>query len=517
MFMDVTDKDQTLTCSVASNIQLTTLTDSKPDSKSFSKKSEDGKVNTALPATSMENIETNVTSSSGTAEKEVNVIMRNATNKRREPIVVFIGHSDREELSKDESSELPKFTSSPFLGLHPEIRSSNRQENDHVMFPGVMGYYGIASHKTVRIPEYHGTVTSLDRDEDEISTALGTSSTEITHPKENGLALQQKDTEIGTFALLEEPQSTLRNETLSDLVDSTNQTTNFNSEKADERNEDVKIVVDTLILSNDTKEDLRICPNHPQTGGSSFNKVHIGVCMKDGERLGLRIDDLPSLTTQYQDITFLRGSTAKKSRSRWMTKLVKDESTHAFYLTGFNQSGTEYCSKKTSPSVDSSWFIARLWNRGLVSVGLRKPSSVPRQTAKRPQYQRLAAVQISMFEICMTETNQTGPETLCCTKKAAKESCQTKSETFTTKLWIKGMEFVGWIRSNETREKAWNLGNFYLTKFLTKMMNWTWQDTFDMMTMILATECCYTAMYLAIPLIINIIKRFIRMLIRKWR
>ena len=69
----------------------------------------------------------------------------------------------------------------------------------------------------------------------------------------------------------------------------------------------------------------------------------------------------------------------------------------------------EYCSKKTSPSVDSSWFIARLWNRGLVSVGLRKPSSVPRQTAKRPQYQRLAAVQISMFEICITETNQTGP------------------------------------------------------------------------------------------------------------
>ena len=338
MFIDVTDKDQTLTCPVATSIQLMTLTDSKPDSKSFSKKSEDGKVNTTLPATSLENIEINVTASSGKAEREVNDIMGNGTNKRREPVVVFIGHCDSQELSKDESSEIPKFTSSSFFGLHPEIRSSNRQENDDVMFLGVMGDYGIASHKTV--PEYHGTVTSLDRDEDEISTALGTSSTEITHPKENGLALQQKDTEIGTFALLEEPQSTLRNETLSDLVDSTNQTTNFNSEKADERNEDVKIVVDTLILSNDTKEDLRICPNHPQTGGSSFNKVHSGVCMKDGERLGLRIDDLPSLTTQYQDITFLRGSTAKKSRSRWMTKLVKDESTHAFYLTGFNQSGT---------------------------------------------------------------------------------------------------------------------------------------------------------------------------------
>ena len=69
----------------------------------------------------------------------------------------------------------------------------------------------------------------------------------------------------------------------------------------------------------------------------------------------------------------------------------------------------ECCSKKTSPSVDSSWFITRLWNRGLVSVGLRKPSSVPRKTAKRPQYQGLADVPVNVFEICMTEINQTGP------------------------------------------------------------------------------------------------------------
>ena len=340
--MDITDKDQA-TCPVASSIQLMTLTDSKPDSKSLTiKKSEDGKFNTTLPAKSLENRETYVTVSSGKAEKEVNDIMENETNKRREPIVVFIGHSDSEEvhLSKGESSELPKFTSPSFFGLHPEIRSSNRQENDDVMFLGVMGYHGMASHKTVRIPEYHDTVTRLDLEEDEISTALGTSSTEKTHPKENGLALQPKDTEIRTFAPLDEPQSTLRNETLSDLVDTKNQTTNFNSEKGDERNENVKMVTDTLMSSNNTKEDLSICPNQPLTGGSWLNKVHSGVCMKDGERLGLRIDDLPFPTTQYQDITFLRGPTAKKSRSRWMAKLVKDESTHAFHLTGFNQSGT---------------------------------------------------------------------------------------------------------------------------------------------------------------------------------
>ena len=91
-------------------IQLTTLTDRKSDSKSLSKKSEnftaeDGKVNITLPATSLENRETNVTASPGKDEREVNEIME---NKRREPVVVSIGHSDCEELPKDESSELPK-------------------------------------------------------------------------------------------------------------------------------------------------------------------------------------------------------------------------------------------------------------------------------------------------------------------------------------------------------------------------------------------------------------------------
>ena len=167
--------------------QLMTLTYSTPDSKSLSKKSdnvtaEDGKVNTTLPATSPENREIYVTVSSGKAEREVNDIMENRTNKRHEPIVVFIGHSDSEELGKDKSSELPKFTSLSFSGLHPEIRSSKRQENDDVMFLGdtdqyvsvdildkiwpdtplefaAMGYYRVALHKTV--PENRNTVTRL--------------------------------------------------------------------------------------------------------------------------------------------------------------------------------------------------------------------------------------------------------------------------------------------------------------------------------------------------------------------
>ena len=52
-----------------------------------------------------------------------------------------------------------------------------------------MGYYGMALHKTV--PKNRNTVTSLDREENEISTALGGSSNEKTYAKElNRLALQ---------------------------------------------------------------------------------------------------------------------------------------------------------------------------------------------------------------------------------------------------------------------------------------------------------------------------------------
>ena len=61
-----------------------------------------------------------------------------------------------------------------------------------------MRYYGMDLHKTV--PENCNTVTRLDRAEDEISTTLGRSANEKNYAKElNRLALQQKDTEIGTF------------------------------------------------------------------------------------------------------------------------------------------------------------------------------------------------------------------------------------------------------------------------------------------------------------------------------
>ena len=74
------------------------------------------------------------------------------------------------------------------------------------------------------------------------------------------------------LALLDEPQSTLKNETLSDLVDETNQANNL-SEKVDERSVNFKIVIGTLTSSNDTKGDLTICPNQPQTGGSLLKRI----------------------------------------------------------------------------------------------------------------------------------------------------------------------------------------------------------------------------------------------------
>ena len=52
-----------------------------------------------------------------------------------------------------------------------------------------MGYYGMALHKTV--PENRNTVTRLDREEDEIFTALRRSANEKTYAKDlNRPALQ---------------------------------------------------------------------------------------------------------------------------------------------------------------------------------------------------------------------------------------------------------------------------------------------------------------------------------------
>ena len=49
-----------------------------------------------------------------------------------------MGHSYSESKGK---SELPKFTALPFFGLHSEIRSSKRHENDDVMFLGDTDQY----------------------------------------------------------------------------------------------------------------------------------------------------------------------------------------------------------------------------------------------------------------------------------------------------------------------------------------------------------------------------------------
>ena len=109
------------------------------------------------------------------------------------------------------------------------------------------------------------------------------------------------------------------------MVDPTNQITN-RSEKAVERSENVKMVIGTLISSN---ED--------QTGACPLKKVHSGVFTKKQEHLDAHINNLPSPTTSYQDILFLRGSVTKKSQSRWMTKQVINKSVTC--LTGLNQSG----------------------------------------------------------------------------------------------------------------------------------------------------------------------------------
>ena len=127
--LDFTDSDQT-TSPVASCVYLMTLPDSEVlYAKSHSIKAEDGKVNTALPATKLKK-QTNDTVFPGTAQNMVTNIKEKGPSKRREPIVVFIGHPDSEETSEIELPDLPKFVSSPFFGLNPEICLPHEQEND---------------------------------------------------------------------------------------------------------------------------------------------------------------------------------------------------------------------------------------------------------------------------------------------------------------------------------------------------------------------------------------------------
>ena len=72
------------------------------------------------------------------------------------------------------------------------------------------------------------------------------------------------------------------------------------------------MVIGRLISSNDTKGGIKIRPNQPQRNGSPLKKIDSGVYMKEREKLILRIDHLPSLTSQYQDISFLRGSNCQE-------------------------------------------------------------------------------------------------------------------------------------------------------------------------------------------------------------
>ena len=62
------------------------------------------------------------------------------------------------------------------------------------------------------------------------------------------------------------------------------------------------MVIGRLISSNDTREDLKIRPNLAQRNGFPLKKDDSGVYMKERKKLILRIDHLPSLTSQYTKI-----------------------------------------------------------------------------------------------------------------------------------------------------------------------------------------------------------------------
>jgi len=89
--------------------------------------------------------------------------------------------------------------------------------------------------------------------------------------------------------------------------------------------------------------------------------------------------------------------------------------------------------------------------------------------------------------MCGLNSKATGLET---------KFCPAESQWFTTKLWNKGVVTVQWLKSNETQEKVCNMTKYYWTSLQTMLINWTWQDTFDVMITIWLADYCLMALYL---------------------
>ena len=349
--------DAETTCPVTSSIHLLTLNDSNPLSrKSQNVTTEGSEVITSVSASHLEN-ETNDSVSLGT-QHTVTDVKENRPSKRREPIVVFMGHCD----SKDERPEpLPEFATVDFFSSNPKIASASllqwedddsmlpdnvdiddlQDEDDYMHWPespfpkfATVSYYGVDPLKPV----------SEDLDETDSLDSNGnpsvpkTSLFEENHFKEKHESWPLKYSAIGPPVLLEKGNTStaVDKETLPNPVNARSHTIQH-IKNTDECNEDVERSDVTNIPSNVTvsNEHLKMCPKNPVDSGYRVHGDDNGVCIKEHENPDLSISDLPTMNSLTREDTPLQVTPAKKAENKWKAKMVIGE----FCLAGLNNSG----------------------------------------------------------------------------------------------------------------------------------------------------------------------------------
>ncbi|XP_044172283.1 uncharacterized protein LOC122956663 [Acropora millepora] len=98
------------------------------------------------------------------------------------------------------------------------------------------------------------------------------------------------------------------------------------------------------------------------------------------------------------------------------------------------------------------------------------------------------------MEICMAGSDKTGPESLFCPLNPSQRSSES-APWLTMNMHNKIVDITRWITSNDILLKACNFTSYYWASFETILINWTWQDSFDVMIAFWITDYCFMALY----------------------
>ena len=202
------------------------------------------------------------------------------SSKRREPIVVFMGHHK----SEDELSELlPEFITVDYFGSNPEIVSTSplqRESEEHM---------SSSSIDTVDLKEEYDFVSWPNSTPEFVPAEYYG----MVQSKENNESWPLKNSEIVTLVRVNE-ENTLStpvgNESLPDITDLGNHTASH-VEKTGKCNEDVNV---SETPSSGTVYQ-SVCPNQPVDAGYWIQEADIGVCTEEHENFHSGISDMAPL------------------------------------------------------------------------------------------------------------------------------------------------------------------------------------------------------------------------------